>query len=369
MKRIISLILVLLMFNINIYSEEEDNTALILMEAETGAVLQSSNADLILPSGTLVKLMSQLIFTENIDSGNLSLDTIVTASSNVYGMKGASIWLSSGEKMSVSDLLKASIIGNANDATAALAEHISGTQEKFTALMNQRAVELGMTNTVFKDCTGLDETQTTTAYDMGLLCRELTKHKVLTPFMSTWRDFIRGEDTELVNENTLVKSLDGIIGLKAGHSGETYSLALAAERDNKIFIAVILNSKDKDKRFGQGKLMINSGFSKYNVTNPYFSSEFIKPVKVKKGVDTAVDIEPLELTSLLVDMGKEDEITAEIFLPEYITAPIKKGQKIGVVAFYIDEHLLYETPLITKKSIEKFTYKKAFFKLIKKTLS
>ncbi|GHU53033.1 D-alanyl-D-alanine carboxypeptidase [Clostridia bacterium] len=408
MKKIVAII-ILLMFNIGAYADvqnnaQSDDACYVLLEAETGKFLVEKNSDMVMPIGTLTKLMTQLIVAENIENGKITLDTLVTASSNVFGMKGASIWLAAGEQMSVKDLLKASIIGNANDATAALAENIGGNQQKFLDLMNTRAAELNMKNTIFTDCTGLDSGNISTAIDIGLLSRELVKHKILTPFMTTWRDFIRDDTkqstnakseipktqaelltepstnqraiefqkstsrTEIVNENTLVKSFSGITGLKAGRAGDTFNLVLSAERDSKTYIAVVLNT-DKDERFSRGKELINSGFANYTVMNPYFSSEFLKPVKVKKGIETAVEIEPLELQSLLVSRGNADEITTEIFLPEYINAPVKKGQKIGIVAFYINDTLLYETPLITKNSIEVFTYKKAFFKLLESILS
>jgi D-alanyl-D-alanine carboxypeptidase (penicillin-binding protein 5/6) len=368
MKKIISFVLIAMLFlNINVYSDEE-KTAYVLIEQETGTVLKSENQDIILPIGSLTKLMTQLIVAENIENGKFNLETLLTASEKVFGMKGASIWLSAGEKMSVEDLLKASIIGNANDATAALAEGVSGTQEKFVELMNKRAAELDMKNTNFKDCVGLAESFST-AYDMSLLSRELSKHKILTPYMTTWRDFIRGDSTELVNENTAVKSLDGITGLKAGRSGETFNIALSAERNSKTYIAVVLNCKDKDERFTLAKELVKSGFNNYTVTEPFFSAEFLKPLTVKKGVQNAVELEPYEIKSVLVNRGKADEITAQIFLPLYIEAPVKQGQKVGTVAFYINDTLLYETPLITKSDIEIFTCKKAFAQLLKSLLS
>lgn len=345
------------------YNEDPELTqAYVLMEAETGRVLREQNGYTEVPIGTMCKLMTILLVAEAIDAGELSIDKMVVTSSHANSMNGAQIWLMPGEQMSVSDLLKGVIIGNANDAAVALAEEIAHSEENFTANMNTRAFELGMKNTGFYNSTGYGvEEQYSTAYDMALLCRELTKFKFLYEYMTCWRDFVRGEDTELVNENKLVKGYNGIIGFKAGHSKEAGNcIAIGAERNNNTYIVVALGYQDKDERFSEAKSLMSIGFSNYQVTNPSFSNEHLMPIKVVRGVDNAVMIEAKELSSLVVSKGNAEDITSVIFVPNYITAPVKKGQAIGVVGFYIDDVLLYETELITSNDIEKMTMHRAF---------
>ncbi len=365
---IITIILTQNIVNINAITYDEETglvEAYVLMEAETGRVLREQNGYTEVPIGTMCKLMTVLLVAEAIEAGELSVDKMVVTSSHANSMNGAQIWLMPGEQMSVSDLLKGVIIGNANDATVALAEVVGHSEENFTANMNTRAFELGMKNTGFYNSSGFGtEEQYSTAYDMALLCRELSKHEFLYEYMTCWRDFVRGEDTELVNENKLVKGYDGIIGFKAGHSEESGNcVAIGAERNNSTYIVVALGYKDKDERFNVAKTLIATGFSNYQVTNPSFSNEHLMPIKVKGGVDSAVMIEARELSSLVVSKGNVEKITSVIFVPNYVTAPIKKGQSIGVVGFYIDDVLLYETDLITSNEVEEMTIGKAFKKI------
>jgi D-alanyl-D-alanine carboxypeptidase (penicillin-binding protein 5/6) len=365
---IISIFLLQNIVEINAITYNEDpmlTQAYVLMEAETGRVLKEQNGYTEVPIGTMCKLMTVLLVAEAIESGELKLDEMVVTSSHANSMQGAQIWLMHGEQMSVRDLLKGVIIGNANDATVALAEAVGQSEENFTAMMNTRAFELGMRNTGFYNSSGYGtEEQYSTAYDMALLCRELAKHGFLYEYMTCWRDFVRGEETELVNENKLVKNYDGIIGFKAGHSTKAGNcIAIGAERNNTTYIVVALGYSDKDERFDVAKSLLATGFSNYQVTNPSFSNEHLMPIKVVRGIDSAVMIEAKELNSLVVSKGKTEDITSVIFVPEYITAPVKKGQAIGVIGFYIDDVLLYETDLITTNAVDEMTLFKAFKKI------
>lgn len=346
---------------LNVYADDalpEYEMKTLLMEVETGTVIKHGGGYDKVAQGTLNKLMTVLLAAEEIESGNLSMDSVLTASSNANSQKGAVVWLMAGENITVEELLKSVIIGNANDAAMVIAEEIGGSEEEFVGMMNARAFELGMRNTVFKNAAGYDcSGQYSTAYDIAILCRELLRHEFLYPFMNTWIDNVRNGQTEVVNENKLVRTYDGITGLKASHSEESgYCLAMAAERDGKKYIAVVLGCVDEDERFSAGKSLMSDGFAYFKVTTPSFSGEFIKPVTVRGGLDRAVSITAGSLDGLVVPENN-GEITTVVFMPEYIDAPVKKGQRIGCVGFYNGDTLLYETDLITEEAVEKISFK------------
>lgn len=339
--------------------------AYVLLEARTGQLLLEENSSESLPMGTMAKLMTMLLTAEALESGALSENTAVTASPAANAQKGASIWLMPGEKMTVGDLLRGMIIGNANDAAVALAEAVSGTEEQFVMDMNARGFELGLRSTVFTCASGLsEEGQVTTAADLGRLCCKLTEYPVLTPYMTTWRTFLRGEQTELVNENTLVRSYDGLLGMKAGHGERTgYTLAAAAQRGDGIYVAVVLGCQEDADRFSIAKTLLSKGFGSYQVTTPAFSGEFLKPLQVLHGTDTAVEVEAQGLTGITVPKGNTGLQTV-LVLPEYVEAPVSKGQQLGTAAFYQGDIYLYEVPLTAASSVPRLTFSRAFLRLL-----
>lgn len=339
--------------------------AYVLLEARTGQLLLEENSSESLPMGTMAKLMTMLLTAEALESGALSENTAVTASPAANAQKGASIWLMPGEKMTVGDLLRGMIIGNANDAAVALAEAVSGTEEQFVMDMNARGFELGLRSTVFTCASGLsEEGQVTTAADLGRLCCKLTEYPVLTPYMTTWRTFLRGEQTELVNENTLVRSYDGLLGMKAGHGERTgYTLAAAAQRGDGIYVAVVLGCQEDADRFSIAKTLLSKGFGSYQVTTPAFSGEFLKPLQVLHGTDTAVEVEAQGLTGITVPKGNAGLQTV-LVLPEYVEAPVSKGQQLGTAAFYQGDIYLYEVPLTAASSVPRLTFSRAFLRLL-----
>lgn len=339
--------------------------AYVLLEARTGQLLLEENSSESLPMGTMAKLMTMLLTAEALESGALSENTAVTASPAANAQKGASIWLMPGEKMTVGDLLRGMIIGNANDAAVALAEAVSGTEEQFVMDMNARGFELGLRSTVFTCASGLsEEGQVTTAADLGRLCCKLTEYPVLTPYMTTWRTFLRGEQTELVNENALVRSYDGLLGMKAGHGERTgYTLAAAAQRGEGIYVAVVLGCQEDADRFSIAKTLLSKGFGSYQVTTPAFSGEFLKPLQVLHGTDTAVEVEAQGLTGITVPKGNAGLQTV-LVLPEYVEAPVSKGQQLGTAAFYQGDIYLYEVSLTAASSVPRLTFSRAFLRLL-----
>lgn len=353
------ILFIMSLFN-RVYAQEPQRTyemKTLLMEAETGTVVKESGGFDRAAQGTLNKLMTVLLAAEEVESGNLTLESELTASSNASTQKGAVIWLASGENITLGEAVKAVIVGNANDASMVIAEEIGGSEEEFVGMMNARAFELGMRNTVFKNAAGFDALgQYSTAYDIALLCREVLKHEFLRGFMTTWIDRVRGGQTEIVNENRLVRTYDGILGLKAAHSEESgQCLALAAERDGKRYIAVVMGCGDEDERFSVGKKLMSDGFAYFKVTTPLFSGEFIKPITVKGGISRAVGIKAEHLTGLVVPESG-GEISTVVFLPEYLEAPVRKGQKIGCAGFYNGDTLLFETALIAEENVKKTSF-------------
>lgn len=376
MKKTILFIIVLFLnvqnFILNAYAEENQNdkTSYVLMEVETKTIIDSQNPDLKLNCGYMSKLMSILIIAEAIETGKFSLDDNLTASSSVTGTKGSVIWLQQGDTLTADELLKGLIIGNANDALTVLAEKSHRSIDEFVSQMNSRAFDLGLRDSAFTNPYGYySENDYSTAHDMALISAELSRYDFLTPYFQTWRDFIKEGQTELVNENTLARTFNGHMGFKASHSDNSgYCISEKAVNDDTSYIAVVLGAEDEYTSFSTAKNLINKGFKEYKVTVPGFLDELLLPMKVKSGEETAVEI-MLESQNSVVIPKSAPELTNKIVIPDYITAPVKKGQKIGTLAFYNDKTLVFETSIITKNEVKKssllFTVKKSLSNLLK----
>lgn len=350
-------------------TETTGSKASILMEMSSGTVLAGNNYDDPLPIGTLNKIMTALLVAEAVDEGNLSLDSEITASAYANSMKQAVIWLKAGEKMSAGDLIKGMIIGNANDAAVALAEAVSGSEEAFVSHMNKRASELGMNTAVFKNCTGFDEeNQGASARDVAIMTRELLKHEWLYPIMISWTDTLRNGETSLVNENKLVKSFNGIVGVKAGHSEAAGScLSLAAKRDGVCYIAVVLGA-DKDLRFDEAKTLVNSGFSSYKAGQPYVPLKALVPIRVTGGTKDLIRIKTDRIDSIVLKNGAFENVEINIDIPEFIAAPVAENQELGSVTFSLEGQEIYKAELLASESVDEMTFVKALSLIIKKTL-
>ncbi len=376
MKRIICTIVlfcmmyaVLLLYSNRAYGSDEmpKASACILMECSTGKILYEENSSLKLSTGTMAKLMTAFLAGEKLESGQWNKDTEITASDCVNGTKGAVIWLVSGEVMTVGDLLKGLIIGNANDAAAVFAEQISGGRDDFVMDMNARAFDLGMYDTRFASPDGFNDNDSySTARDIGLLCCALSDMECLSEYFTTWRDFLREGATELVNENTFARTYDGMIGWKASHSESTgWCIAAGAEKNGMKCAAVVLGAEDDDSRFAAARQMLKDGFSKYILTLPGFSSEFMKPVTVHGGVSGSVDVEAADLSALVVPKS-DTSLKTVLVMPRYVSAPVEKGDRVGTIAFYNGDTLLLETDLAAKEDVEAMTIKTAVEKMLVK---
>lgn len=328
--------------------EQSYSTALV--EAQTGMCLGGTEPDRILPIGSQTKLMTVYLTAETIAAGRLSLDEAVTVSPSAEGTTGATVWLRAGEQMTVQDLLKAVIIGNANDACVALACRLSGSEPQFVMDMNAAAFSLAMRHTRFADCTGLSAENLSTAHELGLLCRALLQFDFLSPMLTTWRDFLREGETELVSENQFTKSYEGLCGFKAGHGDAShYTLTLGAERNGLCMIAVVLGCDDSDERFSAAKSLLHEGLTGYYVTTPDYSAEFMQPIKVRHGTEEAVLLETGELLS--VALRKGEQISSVTVLPRWLDAPVQKNAVIGAAAFYCDDTLICEATLRASESV------------------
>jgi D-alanyl-D-alanine carboxypeptidase (penicillin-binding protein 5/6) len=352
-------------------AENTTTYSYILIEADTCTVLEEKDSDIRVNAGYMTKLMTLLLIGEDIETGKYSVETELIAPQSVYGTGGAVIWLEPGDKITVDELLKGLIIGNANDSAIMLAENSEGSVEKFTARMNGEAFDLGLRNTAFYSPTGIyDEREYTTAHDIAIICSELLKFDFFTAYFQTWHDFIKDGTVELVNENTLSRTYQNHVGFKASHSENSgYCVAEGGSSDGTSYISVVLGADDSDTSLYEAKRLVKKGFSDYKVTVPGFLDELLMPIKVKKGVDEAVEIQ-LESQSTVVIPKGVNELSNVIVTPEYLEAPLKKYQRIGTAAFYNGDTLVYETAIITKNEVERVSYgyvlEKMLLKLIEK---
>lgn len=349
----------------------DDVRSYILIESTTGTVIEEKNSSQRLNAGYMSKLMTLLLVAEDIETGKYLLSTELTASSSVTGTKGAVVWLESGDKMTVEELIKSVIIGNANDAVTVLAEKSEKTIDEFVLRMNGEAFDMGLRDTAFYSPYGYyDEREYTTAHDIAVISSKLAKYDFMKPYFKTWRDFVKSGQTELVNENSLARTYDRHIGFKACHSDESgYCIAEGGMNDSGMcYIAVILGAESDDISFGSAKKLINKGFSDYKVTATMFPDEMLMPIRVRNGEDSAVEIHLRNQSNLVVPRGV-NELSTIVVIPEYLTAPLKKGQKIGSAGFYSEKNLVCEIDIITSDSVDKLTFgfilKKTLYNLLK----
>lgn len=340
--------------------------SVILLEQSTGEVLYSYNPDEQYPPASITKIMTLLLVMEAIDAGKITVDDMVTCSQHAADMGGSQIWLEPNEQMSVHDLLKATAVSSANDAATCLAEYVAGSEEAFVAMMNQRAQELGMKNTVFKNTNGLDaEGHLSTARDIAIMSMELLKHPKILEYTTIWMDSLRGGETQLVNTNKMIRYYDGATGLKTGTTdGAGSCLSASATRNGMTLIAVTLGSATSDERFYTAKKLLDYGFANYELANiqPMRAET---PVKVTGGVENEVTVEPQPPEPLVLPKGRSQEITQEIELMPQVSAPVEKGQTVGRVIVKLGEEEILTYPMVASQSVEKMTLPRALCILFK----
>lgn len=305
----------------------------ILTERSTGTVLFEHDADKQMPPASITKVMTLLLVFEAMDAGKFTMETEIVASEHACSMGGSQIWLEPGEAFTVNELLKAAAISSANDACVALGEAVSGSEETFVELMNERAAELGMKNTVFKNCTGLDaEGHLSTARDIAIMSAELLCHPEIKNYSTVWMDSLRGGKTELTNTNRLVRFYKGCTGLKTGSTdGAGCCLSASAERDGMELISVTLGSPNTDERFAAGRKLLDYGFANFALVKMTPPEEYLAPIPVAHG--TAETVQPIceEPAAFLLKKGQEAGVEQSVYLPEKLEAPVKAGDVLGRV--------------------------------------
>lgn len=331
----------------------------ILMCADTGDIIYEKNAYEHVSPASVTKLMSILLVLEAIDSGKITLEDKVTAGENAVAMGGSQIWLEVGETMTVEELLKAVIVASANDACTALGEYIAGSSTAFVSMMNERANSLGLENTNFENCTGLDDTATnhySCAYDLAVIAREVLTHELVFNYSTIWLDYLRDGETELNNTNKLVNTYTGITGLKTGTTSKAgFCVCATAKREDMNLIAVVLGAETGDKRFESAVNLLDFGFANYEIFVPAIDETQITNVKIKNGEEKTT--KPIYSTSdkILVKKGT-GEISYEYSVSESVNAPIKKGDELGEILIKSGDQIIKKIPLYSGKDINKISF-------------
>lgn len=362
MKRVICFFICVcfMMQSVAVFAEGNTDLGLnaksaILMEEATGNILYESNPDERLPIASVTKVMTMLLIMEAVDSGKISLDDMVTVSENAMSYGGSTMFLETGEQLTVNDMLKGIAVASANDGCVAMAEHLAGSESAFVDMMNEKTKELGMENTHFMNTNGLDEDDHySSARDVAIMSRELMKHETIFNYTSIWMDTLRGGKFQLANTNKLIRFYDGANGLKTGSTSKALCcLSAAAKRNDMQLIAVVLGAPTSAERFASAKSLLDYGFANYAVNTQITAGDEVQKIAVEKGVDKEVDVVAGDSCSTLVKKGQEDNITKEIKIDETITAPIEAGQKIGTMTISRDGEVIADIDLNASSAVEK----------------
>ena len=362
MKRVICFFICVcfMMQSVAVFAEGNTDLGLnaksaILMEESTGNILYESNPDERLPIASVTKVMTMLLIMEAVDSGKISLDDMVTVSENAMSYGGSTMFLETGEQLTVNDMLKGIAVASANDGCVAMAEHLAGSESAFVDMMNEKAKELGMENTHFMNTNGLDEDDHySSARDVAIMSRELMKHETIFNYTSIWMDTLRGGKFQLANTNKLIRFYDGANGLKTGSTSKALCcLSAAAKRNDMQLIAVVLGAPTSAERFASAKSLLDYGFANYAVNTQITAGDEVQKIAVEKGVDKEVGVVAGDSCSTLVKKGQEDNITKEIKIDETITAPIEAGQKIGTMTISRDGEVIADIDLNASSAVEK----------------
>ena len=342
----------------------------LLMDVTTGTVLFEQNAHEALAPASVTKVMTLLLIMEAIDSGTLNWSDTVTASETAAAKGGSQVYLKAGETMSVSDMVKAIAVSSANDCACAMAEHLCGSESAFVDKMNQRAKELGMNDTHFVNCTGLDDGENaaqhkTSAYDIALMSAELLKnHPDIKNYTTIWMDTLRNGTFGLSNTNKLIRFYPGATGLKTGFTSQAgYCLSASAQRDGMELVAVVMGANTTQDRFNACKSLLDYGFANYALIKP--ALEQLPTVAVKLGVTDFVEAQPSGQSCLLIEKGQKNQVTTHIELEETVTAPISQGQRLGTLTIKAGEQVLSQIPLVAKEAVPRLTFGDLFLQLIK----
>ena len=343
----------------------------VLMDAATGTVLYEKNAHEQLAPASVTKVMTLLLIMEAVDSGKIGWEDTVTASEAAAAKGGSQVYLKAGETMTVTDMVKSIAVSSANDCACAMAEHLAGSESAFVGLMNQRAGELGMKDTNFVNCTGLDdgpdaENHKTSAWDIALMSRELlTKHPDIKKFTTIWMDTIRNGEFGLSNTNKLIRFYSGATGLKTGFTSSAgYCLSATAEREGMELIAVVMGADTSQNRNAACKQLLDYGFANFALVAPEMGEEAVVPVRL--GLESGIRLIPGEQPSLLIDKALKSGITTEISVEPEVTAPVATGQRLGQLTIRSGDQVLAEIPLVAEKEVPRLKWRNLFVLTLRK---
>lgn len=341
---------------------ETSAKACLLMERETGTVLYAENEHEALEPASVTKVMTMLLTVEALDSGTIQMEDMVTASEYASSMGGSQVYLKEGEQMSVRDLLKSVAVASGNDAAVALAEYIAGSESAFVEKMNQRADELGMKDTCFRNCNGLPaEGHLSSAYDIALMSRELLSHDTIREFVGIWMDTIREGKFQLSNTNKLIYYYDGATGLKTGSTDAAGScISASALRDGMELVAVVLGSKTSALRFSTAKNLLNYGFGGFCLVDASPEDLPAVPVTLGKADAVPVTVSQEENCHLVVERTAQEQITTKCELSESVKAPVTAGQRLGTLSIAVEGKLVRQFPLVASETVEKMGFYDVF---------
>ena len=342
----------------------------VLMDVATGTVLFEKNAHEPLAPASVTKVMTMLLIMEAIDAGKIRWEDTVTASETAAAKGGSQIYLKAGETMSVADMVKSIAVSSANDCACAMAEHLAGSESAFVEMMNARAGELGMNDTTFVNCTGLDDgadaaNHRTSAYDIAIMSRELLKnHPDIKKFTTIWMDTVRNGAFGLSNTNKMVRFYNGATGLKTGFtSGAGYCLSASALREGIALIAVVMGSETSANRFNACKAMLDYGFANFALVTADTEQKMEVPVKL--GKESFAVAEPGAEPQMLIDKAQKSSVTTQVTLEEAVTAPVSRGQRLGTLTVKAGEQVLAQVPLVAKEPVERLTWGDLFVRIFR----
>lgn len=377
MKKITSIILIIYVF-LSVVTVKAVDISLapsaksaILLEASTGEIIFEKNSHEKLHPASMTKMMSMLLILESIDKGVINWDDMVTVSANASGMGGSQILLETNEQMSVHDLFKGIAVASGNDAVVAMAEKIAGSEQVFVEMMNKRAQELGLTDTNFKNCHGLDDANHySSAADMAKIALELVKHEKLFEFTSIYEDYLR-ENTDrkfwLVNTNKLVRFYSGADGLKTGYTKEAgYCLTATAKKNNMRIIAVVMGEPDSTTRTSEVSAMLDYAFAQYETESFLSTNSILDTINIKKAKKEYINIIPKENVTILnkkTDNKKNATYSLKI---DDIKLPVKQGDTVGKLSVYVDDKLYKEIDVTVAEDTEKADILSLYGRYLKK---
>lgn len=338
-----------------------------LMEAETGEILYEQNATEKLEPASVTKIMTVLLIYEALSSERIKKDDIVTASENAANMGGSQIWLEVGEQLTVDEMLKAILVVSANDCTVAMAEHLAGSEEAFVTLMNERAKELGMTNTNFINSTGLPaENHYTCAEDIALMTKELLKYEDVFNYTMIWMDSLRNGEFGLSNTNKLIRFYPGANGMKTGFTDTAgYCMSATAKRDDMTLIAVVMKADTSDNRFSDAKKLLDYGFANFSVYR--IDENVLPPMAVHGGKTDSVSLK-YDASAILLTKGRDKLVESVTDLPEYLNAPVQEGQVVGQIRYVLCGEEIAVIDITAVNGVERIGTLELFMKILSKAV-